>query len=69
MVELEDEILNDDVSTADVKAARKFIERFTYTTTALTALEMALRELGDHEGAELLNPATIRMARHEAETA
>lgn len=68
-----DAIGAEEVSDADFEAAKAFLARFPYTTTALLALRMAVADLeGDSDidaGAELLVQTVAQMWDHEARSA
>jgi hypothetical protein len=62
----EDEIGNTEATPEEIADAQRFIGQFQYTTTALTALSIALSEMEDPEGGQILLRAALEMARHEA---
>jgi hypothetical protein len=60
-------LLLEPVLDSEANAARMFIERFEYTTTALAAFELGLRAIGDEVGAELVHSFKQIFAEHESE--
>lgn len=61
-----DLILGTDLSDKLADEFRALLERCQYTTTALFALEMALRDLGDPKGADMMGEFLHIFAEHEA---
>lgn len=66
MAKAEDAIHTDEYTAADEAAAKKYLERFRYTTTAISVLEVALRKMDDAVAADLVGSITNRLAKHEA---
>ena len=56
-----------EATDSDVANAARFLDSFQYAATALTALSMALSELEDGPGSQILLRAALDMAKHEAE--
>lgn len=61
-----EEINATEYSEADLAAARAFLGRFAYTTTAVYALSVALSELESEATAEILRAASAAIAPIEA---
>lgn len=62
-------ILSTAVTVAHADAARAFLNRFSYSTTALLALAEAMRsDLGDETGADMVTALVPAMAAQEAES-
>jgi hypothetical protein len=63
-------ILNTEITQAQRDAARKFLESFPHTTTALFALQLALDEIQDSDSASgsltALKAATLAVAEAES---
>lgn len=59
-------IENTEATDANVAQASKLLDSCSYTATALCALSIALSEMGDIKGANILLVASLEMARHEA---
>jgi hypothetical protein len=66
--ELEEHILSAELTPKGAAAAEALVEACQYTTTALFALELRLRELDDEEGANMIGEFCRRFAKHEAST-
>lgn len=72
VTETVDEILNTEITEAQVKAALKFLESFPYTATAIFALEQAMRanwtdpDTDACPCADVLHPIVTLMAETEA---
>jgi hypothetical protein len=66
--ELEDEILEAEISASLQKRSHALFDEMPYTTTLLLELENWLHEEGDEKAARIVEQATLKMATHEAET-
>jgi len=65
-----EDVLNAPMRPADLAAAKEFVERFEYTTTALFLMAEHVRRVhGDDAGADLIDELVKAYAEHEAATA
>jgi hypothetical protein len=62
-----DDVLDAPMRPADLAAAKEFLARFEFTTTALFLIaEMVRSERGDNAGGELIDELVKAYAEHEA---
>jgi len=61
-------IENTEATDATVQMADRLLSSCPYASTALTALSIALSEMGDVKAANMLLAAAQDMAKHESET-
>jgi len=67
--QMEDEIIGTEVAPKLARKLDALLDEFPYVTTLLLGIENWFKINGDEKGARIVEQATLKLARHEAETA